>query len=158
MPLEQDRRAPAALQPGERDDDRLTVYFDGSCPLCRAEIAHYGRQAGAENLCFVDVSADGPETGPDLDRNSAMARFHVRRPDGSLVSGAEGFVEVWARLPRWRRLAALASRPAVLAGLEGAYRLFLPVRPYLSRAFGGLQRLRDGTSSRIAAKTERTEP
>jgi len=35
---------------------KSTVYFDGSCPLCRAEIAHYRGMDRGGVLCFVDVS------------------------------------------------------------------------------------------------------
>lgn len=35
---------------------KSTVYFDGSCPLCRVEIGHYGRQDTENSLRFVDVS------------------------------------------------------------------------------------------------------
>ena len=65
----------------------LTVYFDGSCPLCRREIALYRRLPEALNLSWVDVSL-GQELGPALTCQAAMARFHVRHNDGRLVSGA----------------------------------------------------------------------
>lgn len=113
----------------------LTVYYAGACPLCSAEIRHYAGQAGAERLCFVDV-ASGSDTGADLARADAMKRFHVRRADGRLLSGAEAFVAIWAQLPRWRWAARLARLPCVMAVLEIAYRAFLPVRPLLSRLAG----------------------
>jgi predicted DCC family thiol-disulfide oxidoreductase YuxK len=118
------------------DACKLTVYYDGSCPLCRAEIGHYRAQDGADAIEFRDVAAPGADTGPDLDRAQAMARFHVRRGDGSLVSGAAGFTALWQALPRWRRAARIASLPGVRGLLELGYRAFLPIRPWLSRLAG----------------------
>lgn len=115
------------------DTDRLTVYYDGSCPLCRAEIGHYRKQDGADEILFQDVSDPQADTGPGLDNAQAMARFHVRRPDGTLVSGAAGFAAVWQALPRWRLAARIASLPGVTPLLELGYRAFLPIRPALSR-------------------------
>jgi predicted DCC family thiol-disulfide oxidoreductase YuxK len=55
----------------------LTVYYDGACPLCRVEIAHYRRQQGADALRFVDV-AEPAACGPGLSHAQALAHFHVR--------------------------------------------------------------------------------
>ena len=111
----------------------LTVYFDGACPLCRREIAHYQRVDSAAALCFVDVSAPGAPTPVGVDRHLALARFHVLAGDGRVVSGAAGFVELWSLLPGWRWAARLARVPGVLWLLELGYRLFLPLRPRLAR-------------------------
>lgn len=110
----------------------LTVYFDGACPLCTLEIGHYKRQEGAQNLCFVDASGSA-DLGKDLSRETALSRFHIRDAEGQLVSGARGFVAIWAKLPRWRWAAKLASLPAATPLLELAYRGFLPLRPWLAR-------------------------
>ncbi|MEO1537314.1 MAG: DUF393 domain-containing protein [Pseudomonadota bacterium] len=111
----------------------LTVYYDGSCPLCTAEIGHYETREGADQLTFVNVAEPEADMGADLASSAAMARFHVRKADGTLLSGAAAFIEIWRTLPGWRWLAQVARIPGVPLLMEGAYRLFLPVRPTLSR-------------------------
>ena len=119
---------------------KSTVYFDGSCPLCRAEIGYYRGKDRAGALCFVDVSAPGAKVPEGMTQQRAMERFHVRAGNGRIMSGAAAFVEVWARLPAWRWAARAAALPGVLIVLEFGYRLFLPVRPFISRVFGAIQR------------------
>jgi predicted DCC family thiol-disulfide oxidoreductase YuxK len=111
----------------------LTVYYDGACPLCTAEIGHYETRDGADAICFVNIAEENARTGDDLDCEAALKRFHVRKPDGTLLSGAAAFAEIWETLPGWRWLARLAKLPGVLWILEIGYRLFLPIRPILSR-------------------------
>ena len=63
-----------------------------------------------------------------------MKRFHVRRSDGRLVSGAAAFAELWKATPGWRWLGHVAALPPLVWIAEGAYRLFLLVRPAVQRA------------------------
>lgn len=116
----------------EKKADTLTVYYDGSCPLCTAEIGIYRRSSGAENMAFVDVAAqgDGP-IATDLDKAAALKRFHVRGADGKLASGAEGFGRLWLTLPRWRWLGRIVMLPGILQLTEAVYRCFLVIRPGL---------------------------
>jgi predicted DCC family thiol-disulfide oxidoreductase YuxK len=120
----------------EPERPKTTVFFDGSCPLCRAEIGYYRRKDVEAALAFVDVSQPGAETPQGMSCARAMARFHVRTLEGRIVSGAAGFVEVWRHLPNWRWAARLAGLPGALPALEWGYRVFLPVRPFLSRLAG----------------------
>ncbi|TQS74069.1 DUF393 domain-containing protein [Rhodobacteraceae bacterium] len=122
----------------QRDPQPLQVYYDGSCPLCSAEIAHYKRQDRAHRLDFVDVSREGVNPGPDLAPANAMKRFHVRQKDGTLLSGAKAFAAIWHVLPGWKWAARLAQVPGMTAAMELGYKAFLPVRPILSRGLVAL--------------------
>ena len=110
----------------------LTVWYDGACPLCRAEIAVMRRLDARGAIRFVDVSAPGGEACP-LDRRALLARFHASE-NGKLLSGAAAFAAMWRAIPLLRPLGLLARSPAVLRVLEAAYLLFLRVRPALQRA------------------------
>lgn len=120
----------AASTPSDAD---VAIYFDGSCPLCSFEISHYARQRGADKFVFIDASDLQTSMDARLGRGDAMKRFHVRAADGRLLSGAEAFVAVWDVLPGWRWAARIARLPGALLALEAAYRVFLPLRPWLSR-------------------------
>ncbi len=111
----------------------LTVYFDGSCPLCRREIALYRRLRGAERLQWLDVSV-GASLGPGLSCETAMRRFHVRDAQGRLFRGGAAFARLWRALPAWRVPGWLFAWPPMSWLLELAYRGFLPLRPCLQRA------------------------
>ncbi len=112
-----------------------TVYFDGTCPVCSREIAHYRRQRGSEAIAWVDASnCDEAALGPGLDRSTVLRRFHVREGDGTLTSGAAAFAAIWRRLPAFAWLARLASSRPVLALLDAGYAVFLYVRPWWRRA------------------------
>ena len=120
----------------ESELPKSTVYFDGSCSLCRAEIGYYRRKDQDRALCFVDISGTGAVPPDGITKERAMRRFNVRASDGRLLSGTAAFVEVWTRLPKWRWAARAASLPGALIALEWGYRIFLPVRPFISRLFG----------------------
>ncbi|MDD2547114.1 MAG: DUF393 domain-containing protein [Burkholderiaceae bacterium] len=110
----------------------LTVYYDGSCPLCQREIALYRRHPGSQAWSWVDVSQPAA-LGDGLDCAQAMARFHVRTADGALFEGAAAFSQLWRRLHGWRGLGWLSAAPPLSWLLEALYRGFLPLRPHVQR-------------------------
>lgn len=108
--------------------EKLTVWFDGGCPLCRREIALMRRLDSRDAIDFVDVA--GGEAGCPIDRGELLARFHASE-DGKIVSGAEAFAAMWRAIPALRPFGLLARNRLVLALLEKAYRGFLRIRPRL---------------------------
>lgn len=82
------------LSPDAAPQPKLTLLFDGACPLCvrevdmlRARSARYG-----DSLAFVDIA--GPDFDDDafgVDFETAMRTIHGVLPDGSLVTGVRVF-------------------------------------------------------------------
>lgn len=108
---------------------RLTIWYDGGCPLCTREIALMRRLDRARAIDFIDVASD---CSCPIDRGALLARFHALE-DGVMLSGAAAFAAMWRAIPLLRPLGIAARSPAVLAMLEWLYVRFLVVRPALQR-------------------------
>ena len=109
----------------------LTVWHDGDCPLCRAEIALMRRLDTRGAIRFIDANKSEADACP-LDREALLARFHAEE-DGQMLSGAAAFAAMWRALPLLRPLELLARSPVVLRALEKSYLGFLRFRPALQR-------------------------
>jgi predicted DCC family thiol-disulfide oxidoreductase YuxK len=112
-----------------------SVLYDGSCPICSREIAKYKKGDPLGQICWLDVSSANFVAPMGPSQEALMQRFHVIRPDGSIVSGAAAFVHVWEQLPSWRNLARLGRIPGMLNLMEFGYEMFLYFRPKLQRIF-----------------------
>lgn len=92
------------------DAVKLTVIYDGCCPLCDREIAFYRGRKGAEGISWIDAAGlAGGKAVPGPMKHQAWGRCHVLYPDGTLVSGGEAFAALWSALPGFRRFAWLFS-------------------------------------------------
>jgi predicted DCC family thiol-disulfide oxidoreductase YuxK len=109
----------------QQADKRPVVFYDGDCPLCRREIAHYQRIDGEGRLRWVDAAGE-PDilTGYELTLEAAMAELHVLDADGQWQRGVDAFLVIWAHLPRYRWLVRLVSFPGLHGLLSIAYRHF----------------------------------
>ncbi len=121
----------------------VTVFYDGSCPLCVREIGFYRKCRNAGAVDWVDVSqCAGNTVAPRLSKADAMARFHVVDAGGRLVSGGDAFREVWRVLPAFRIWSRLFRARPLAWFLNRAYDLFLTVRPAVQSALLRLSKCR----------------
>ena len=109
----------------------VTVWFDGSCPLCVREMALMKRLDKRGAIGFIDVVGSENSECP-VNKTELLARFHARE-NGQLLSGASAFAAMWRAIPILRPVGLLARIPFVLALLERAYVTFLRFRPKLQR-------------------------
>ena len=128
---------------------KVTVLYDGACPLCRREIAHYRRIDRNGRIVWMDI-ANRPEVAEDfgLDWDTAMQKLHVLGADGRWHTGVDAFAALWSELPYYRRLAPVARLPLVRPALEWGYRLFARWR-YRRRCGIGEDAGDNGASCRV---------
>jgi len=75
----------------------LTVYFDGSCALCRSEVNNIAVRDGGRNLVIVDCSAlDFDDSGLPVTRAEMMNFFHARDAAGTWIRGVDVFIAIYA--------------------------------------------------------------
>ncbi|WP_295542945.1 thiol-disulfide oxidoreductase DCC family protein [uncultured Thiohalocapsa sp.] len=106
-------------------DSALTTFYDGGCPLCSKEIAHYRRLDRAGRVRWVDITRDTHALAAvGLDQATAMRRLHVCDATGQLVQGVPAFVAIWRQLPGYRLLARVVTALRLTGVLDAAYRRF----------------------------------
>ena len=121
----------------EKTKNGLQVYFDGSCPLCRREIAFYERLDKQQNMEWINISQSTENRLPqNVSQAQAMSRFHVSDEQGRIYSGGRAFAELWVRLPAFRILGKISRLRPVAWMLEQSYRGFLSIRPRISQYLG----------------------
>jgi predicted DCC family thiol-disulfide oxidoreductase YuxK len=115
---------------------KLTLFYDGACPLCRAEILFLSRRSSATLLDFVDINSqlyDPVEIGVSCEQ--ALASMYGQYANGELIDGVSVFPEAYRRagLPF---LAWAFSQKAMQPLLQIGYRFFAKNRHAISKIFG----------------------
>ena len=115
---------------------KLTLFYDGACPLCQAEILFLSGRNQADLLGFVDINStayDPLKVGVSCEE--ALAAMYGQYADGTLIHGVTVFPEAYRRadLPT---LAWIFSRKSMQPILKIGYRFFANNRHAISRVFG----------------------
>ena len=131
------------MQESQDNVPSLTVLYDGACPLCKREINVYRNLQPLlpnSSVFFADVSNSACALPVGTTREQLLARFHVQRRNGELLSGAQAFLALWSVLPGWRWPAFVGRLPGAVWVMEWTYKFFLRWRPMLQRWASRLDR------------------
>ncbi len=119
---------------------KLTLLFDGGCPLCQREVSFLRSRDNQNNIEFVDI--DSPNYNPDLyggiSYREAMGRIHALTSSGETLKDVRVFREAyrlvglgWVYAPtNWPVLGALVNE---IYRLWSKWRLPLTRRPTLDQ-------------------------
>jgi len=90
----------------------MKVYFNNSCKICKAEIDLYKKEE-IEEIDWVDITDNElAEQETSKDSKQLLRRLHVK--DGEkVIGGAEAFLLLWKKMPKYRFLYKLFKLPII---------------------------------------------
>jgi len=122
------------------DTAKLTIFFDGGCPLCQREVNFLQSRNNEGNLKFIDIN--NPDIPLELEYGitykQSMERIHALKSDGTLIKDIKVFQEAydliglgWVYAPT--KLPIIDKLTMSLYGLWAKYRLKLTFRPSIDK-------------------------
>ena len=92
----------------------MKVYYNESCSICRAEINLYKKQ-NIQEIEWVDITNNiAAENDTLKDNKTLLRRLHVEE-DGQVYSGAEAFLLVWKKIPKYKFLYNFFRLPIIFS-------------------------------------------
>ena len=90
----------------------MKVYYNESCSICRAEINLYKKQ-NIEEIDWIDITNNVAAENETLkDDKTLLRRLHVIK-DGKIFDGAEAFLLVWKKIPKYKFLYSFFRLPVI---------------------------------------------
>jgi predicted DCC family thiol-disulfide oxidoreductase YuxK len=100
----------------------VKVYFNNSCNICRAEINLYKKQ-NIEDIEWVDITDNkSAEIETQKNNKTLLRRLHVKEGN-NIISGAEAFLLVWKKIPKYKFLYNFFKLPIIFSLFELIYEI-----------------------------------
>ncbi|NTS75432.1 DUF393 domain-containing protein [Catenovulum sp. SM1970] len=116
---------------------QFTLFFDGKCPLCVAEMKKLTGFDKDNKLNLIDIQqANFNEQYPDIDKNQASAILHAIDQKGELLLGLDATYHAWRQVNRHAWLVILRW-PVIRFFADKAYLFFAKNRYQISKLFTG---------------------
>lgn len=140
----------------------LTLFYDGQCPLCVAEMKRLQQLDQYRKLHCVELQdADTMQLYPTLDREKAMTILHGRLANGEMIEGLDVTHKAWSLVGKGR-LTAITRLPVIRWGFDVVYLIFAKHRYKISGWLTGQRYTTtdgiDCQSCRLSAQSKPTHP
>ena len=100
----------------------MKVYFNNSCKICKAEIDLYKKEK-INGIDWIDIT-NNEQAEKETSRNDRqlLRRLHVK-DDEKVLEGAEAFLFVWKKIPRYRFLYKFFKLPIIFTIFNYGYEI-----------------------------------
>lgn len=97
-------------------DKKITVFYDGACPLCvRDRQVYESKDPEAEKRVeWFDITGKDQELiDLGIDPHKALTELHIRDVNGQILSELDAYRVLMARIPQYRFLGWLIGLPII---------------------------------------------
>jgi predicted DCC family thiol-disulfide oxidoreductase YuxK len=123
----------------------LTIFYDGTCPLCLNEMQQLKRYDSLNRIGLEDINAhDINLRFPELDVVRANTVLHGLEADGSWLYGLDVTAKAWGMMGKHRWI-KLLRMPVIKPIADMAYLAFARNRYRVSYLLTGQKRCSNGT-------------
>ena len=100
----------------------MKVYFNNSCKICRSEINMYKKE-NIEDIDWIDIT-NNKEAEKEAAKNDKelLRRLHIKEND-QVIEGAEAFLYVWKRIPKYKFLYSFFKLPIIFTIFKYGYEI-----------------------------------
>ena len=100
----------------------MKVYYNESCNICKAEINLYKKQ-NIEEIEWVDITNNiVAEKETSKNDKNLLRRLHVI-DNGKVFEGAEAFLLVWKKIPKYNFLYKFFKLPVIFQIFKFTYEI-----------------------------------
>mgnify|MGYP000011706907 CR=1 FL=1 len=126
---------------------KLTIFYDGTCPLCSKEMAALTKHDTKTTIKTVDIYSDEFSQYPNIDANAANTILHAVNDKGELILGLDVTHQAWSLVGKgW--LYAPLRWPLIKPLADWCYLRFANNRYKISYWLTGVSRC-DGNNCKI---------
>ena len=100
----------------------MKVYFNNSCKICRSEINLYKKE-NIKDIDWIDIT-NNSDAENETSRNDKelLRRLHVKE-NGKIIQGAEAFLYVWKKIPKYKFLYKFFKLPVIFTIFKYGYEI-----------------------------------
>ena len=98
------------------------VFFNNSCKICRSEINLYKKE-NIKDIDWIDIT-NNSDAEKETSRNDKelLRRLHVKE-NGKIIQGAEAFLYVWKKIPKYKFLYKFFKLPIIFTIFKYGYEI-----------------------------------
>ena len=101
---------------------QMKVFFNNSCKICRSEINLYKKE-NIKDIDWIDIT-NNSDAENETSRNDKelLRRLHVKE-NGKIIEGAEAFLYVWKKIPKYKFLYKFFKLPIIFTIFKYGYEM-----------------------------------
>lgn len=121
-------------------NSKLTIFYDGGCPLCVKEMRHLKKLDARSKIQFENINEpDFNQRYPAVDVAKANQYLHGQTRSGEMIYGLDVTYAAWSQVGKGWMIAPLRW-PVIRWFADKAYLFFARYRNRISRLLTGKER------------------